>query len=490
VQIAEPEPDLDDEPLSSKIFRAGQSRRLSGRLGSGRSSISESSPALRPDDESVSVVASTNHQQHAHRHQYYAEKLLAQVYDWLQHEKNKMSAARKPRSHRRKSKSPQDQDPSSASTTSPDPVRGRSDSVDSQSSHVSFEKLEHILQGSLSSLGLSSIPQHPSKFPRRRQTNSKPGLHRAASSDTDYVDGDAIVPSCDAWLDNSKTLSYTGGAASTDDLSSGKLDKDSDAWLVFKNDIIRIAHTLRLKGWRRIPLGSGDSIDVERLSGALTNAVYVVTPSKNLSETEGKKTPEKLLLRIYGPQVEHLIDRENELKVLQRLARKKIGPRLLGTFRNGRFEQYFNAIALTPAHLREPDTSKSIAKRMRELHDGIDLLPLEREGGPNVWKNWDQWLANVAKITAYLDQQYEKDQNAPTQSDSVVHAWKANGYVCGAPWDDFIRMVVKYRTHVEACYKTKKTIKERLVFAHNDVSVLTPMERSLMEREKKKSCCL
>ncbi|KAG5980994.1 hypothetical protein E4U55_003412 [Claviceps digitariae] len=466
VQIAEPGTELDDEPLSSKTFRAGHGRRLSGRLGSGRSSVSESSPGLRPDDE---PVASTNHhhhhQQHSHRHQYYAEKLLAQVSDWLEYEKSKLSAARKPRSHRRKSKSPQDQDPSS---TPADRARERSDSVDSQSSHVSFEKLEHILQSSLSSLGLSSIPQHPSKFPRRRQVNSKPGLYRAASSDTDYVDGDAIVPSCDAWLDNSKTLSYTGGAASTDDLSSGKLDKDSDAWLVFKNEIIRIAHTLRLKGWRRISLGGGDSIDVERLSGALTNAVYVVTPPKNLSETEGKKMPEKLLLRVYGPQVEHLIDRENELKVLQRLARKKIGPRLLGTFKNGRFEQYFNAITLTPAHLREPDTSKSIAKRMRELHDGVELLPLEREGGPNVWKNWDQWLANVAKITAYLDQQYEKDQHAPTHSDSVVHAWKANGYVCGVPWDDFMRMVVKYRTHVETCYKTKKTIKERLVFAHND----------------------
>ncbi|KAG6040401.1 hypothetical protein E4U41_000645 [Claviceps citrina] len=473
VQIAEPAeafPEFEDESLSSKTFRAGPSRRLSGRLGSGRSPVNESSPALRSDDGSVSAASTgqQQQQQHTHRHQYYAEKLLVQVYDWLKHEKTKLAAARKSKSHRRKSKSPQEQDPS----TSADDGRERSNSVDSQSSHVSLDKLEHILQGSLSSLGLNSIPEHPSKFPRRRRANPRPGLQRAASSDTDYFDGDVIVPSCDAWLDNSKTLSYTGGAASTDDLSSGKLDnnnnnKDGDAWLVFKNEIIRIAHTLRLKGWRRIALGSGDTLDVERLSGALTNAVYVVTPPKDLSEAEGKKKPEKLLLRVYGPQVEHLIDRENELKVLQRLARKKIGPRLLGTFRNGRFEQYFNAITLTPAHLREPETSKSIAKRMRELHDGIDLLPLEREGGPGVWRNWDQWLANVARITAYLDRQYEMDQSAP-KSDSVAEAWKANGYVCGVPWEQFLRMVAQYRAHLETCYKTVQTIKERLVFAHND----------------------
>ncbi|KAG5920135.1 hypothetical protein E4U61_000237 [Claviceps capensis] len=464
VQIAEPGPEAEDEPLSGKAFRAGPSRRLGGRPTSGRSSFSENLTALRPDEE---AAVSTSHQHHLQRHHYYTEKLLAQVSDWLEHEKSKRSAARKPRSHRRISKSPQDQDQTSASGTHP--VRERSDSLDSQSSHISFEKLEDILQSSLSSLGLNSIPQHPSKFPRRRRGSSKPGLHRAASSDTDYVDGDAIVPSCDVWLDNSKTLSYTGGAASTDDLLSCQLDKDSDAWLTFKNEIIRIAHTLRLKGWRRISLGSGDLIDVERLSGALTNAVYVVTPPKKLDESAGgRKTPEKILLRVYGPQVEHLIDRENELKVLQRLARKKIGPRLLGTFKNGRFEQYFNAITLTPAHLREPDTSKSIAKRMRELHDGIDLLPLEREGGPNVWRNWDQWLANVAKITTYLDQQYEQDRDVQSEGASVVHAWKENGYVCGVPWEQFLQMVVKYRTHVEACYKTKRTIKDRLVFAHND----------------------
>lgn len=459
MQIAEPVPELEDESHSSKIFRAGPSRKLSGRSASARSSISEGSPAVRPVDDST---PSGHH--HSQKHQYYAEKLLAQVSDWLEHEKNKKAATRKPKS-RRKSRSPPDQDRSAAAA----PGRERSDSVDSQSSEVSLEKLEHILQDSLASLGLSSIPQHPPKLSRRRRANSKTALNRTASSDTDYVDGDAIVPSCDAWLDNSKTLSYTGGGANAEDSADDKVDKEQDPWLLFKNEIIRIAHTLKLKGWRRIELGTGDTITVERLSGALTNAVYVVTPPAGLAEIDGKKNPPKVLLRIYGPQVEHLIDRENELKVLQRLARKKIGPRLLGTFKNGRFEQFFNAITLTPAHLREPDTTKSIAKRMRELHDGIDLLPLERDGGPAVWKNWDCWLENVAKLIAYLDKQLESNPTVP-KSETAVHRWKANGYVCGVPWEQFLATVIKYRAHLNNCYKTKKTIKERLVFAHNDVS--------------------
>ncbi len=50
-------------------------------------------------------------------------------------------------------------------------------------------------------------------------------------------------------------------------------------------EIVRLAHTLRLKGWRQISLENGGDIDVERLSGALTNAVYVVSPPAVLPQT-------------------------------------------------------------------------------------------------------------------------------------------------------------------------------------------------------------
>ncbi len=416
-------------------------------------------------DEAAHPAHHQHHQHHANS-QYYSEKLLAQVGEWLEREKTK-AASRKLKPRRHKSKSPPTAERASASQ--PLPARQRADSIDSQSSDVSLEKLENILEDSMLRLGLSSMPKYTPKVSRpRRRATSRASLQRAASSDTDYVDGDAIVPDCDVWLDNSKTLSYTGGAASTDDLAD-KADKERECWLSFKNEIIRIAHTLRLKGWRRVPLGGGDTITVERLSGALTNAVYVVTPPSDMPELDGKKGPPKVLLRVYGPQVEHLIDRENELKVLQRLARKKIGPRLLGTFKNGRFEQFFNAITLQRMDLRDAETSRQIAKRMRELHEGIDLLPTEREIGSTTLKSWDQWQDNVTKIITFLDQQFE-NQTGSERMDSVVHAWKANGYVCGVPWPFFRDTVLKYRAHLKAAYKDEKTIKDRLVFAHNDVS--------------------
>jgi choline kinase len=498
VQIAESEPEiqtLEDDSQPTKQFHTNLRRRLSGKPppsqlpnSSSRSSLSDNPSTSRAPEEPAPTSNPSSHHHHSHRRQYYSEKLLAQVGDWLEHERAKAHARKsKKTSRRRKSKSPNKEDqskstgetePASSSAQGPEQSnngRPRSDSVDSNSSDTSFDRLQRILEESLAHMGLNSVPHMTPKMsrPKQRKVPSRSSL-LGPSSDTEYADGDAIVPSCDAWLDNTKTMSYAGGNADAEDQvvndTDVKADKEKECWLSFKNEIIRIAHTLRLKGWRRIPLGGGDSISVERLSGALTNAVYVVTPPKEVDEADGRRKPSKVLLRIYGPQVEHLIDRDNELSVLQRLARKKIGPRLLGTFQNGRFEQYFESITLTPMDLRDPDTSRSIAKRMRELHDGIDLLPHEREGGPATWKSWDQWLDNVERIATYLDKEYEKhDENQRGQQDSVAHAWKSRGYVCGTTWPEFRNMMTKYRVHLNSFYKGgQREVNDSLVFAHSD----------------------
>ncbi|KAF5027492.1 hypothetical protein F66182_387, partial [Fusarium sp. NRRL 66182] len=494
VQIAEPEyetQNLEDDSQPTKKFPANLRRRLSGKPqpsplpnGSSRSSFSDSPSASHPQDDAPPTSNPSSHHHHSHRRQYYSEKLLAQVGDWLEHERAKAHARKsKKTSRRRKSKSPPKEikekapeeiagDPSQASDQDQG-GRSRSDSIDSDSSDISFDRLQRILEESLAHMGISSLPHFPPKLsrPKHRKVPSRSSL-RAPSSDTEYEHGDPIVPSCDVWLDNSKTMSYAGGNASPEEQGENdtRVDKERENWISFKNEIIRIAHTLRLKGWRRIPLGGGDKISVERLSGALTNAVYVVTPPAEMDEVEGGRKPTKVLLRIYGPQVEHLIDRDNELSVLQRLARKRIGPRLLGTFQNGRFEQYFDSITLTPADLRDADMSRQIAKRMRELHDGIDLLPHEREGGPATWKSWDQWLDNVERIATFLDNEYEREaQSQNGRPDSVVHAWKTRGYVCGTPWPEFRDMMTKYRNHLYSFYKGgKKEVNESLVFAHSD----------------------
>ncbi|RAL63542.1 hypothetical protein DID88_003586 [Monilinia fructigena] len=484
VSIAEPEPEdiqefelpPTDETSRIKHFSAGVAKRMTGRpnmpsASSSKLSLrSQSSLEEPPTQDPTPSEPSKINEEGKHHHR---DKLLFQVAEWLHSEKAKRTARKSSRIDTQENDTVLENLPDRGLVSKP-----RTLSESSSSSAFSLEKLQRILEDNMLDFGHTHLPHlSPQKRQSRKRSFVRPPLKPTPSSDTEYHDGDIVVPSCDVILDNSKTLAYSGGAGSsmeTTTLSNSKrAEKERKAWIQFKSEIVRLAHTLRLKGWRRVPLDRGDEIEVERLSGALTNAVYVVSPpadlppssSSTILSTKGHKPPPKLLLRIYGPQVEHLIDREAELSILRRLARKKIGPRMLGTFRNGRFEEFFNAQTLTSQDLRIPDTSKKIAKRMRELHDGVELLEEEREEGPFVWRNWDKWVDRCEKIITYLDKQIlEGDSSKSIRGES----WRDRGLVCGVEWPVFRAAVEKYREWLEKSYGGSQGLSRRLVFAHND----------------------
>ncbi|ESZ89722.1 hypothetical protein SBOR_9891 [Sclerotinia borealis F-4128] len=484
VSIAEPEPEgiqefelsPTDETSRIKHFSAGIAKRMTGRPNMPSTNSSKvtlrSQISLEEPTRNLTPLDSSKPNEEA-KHHHHRDKLLSQVSEWLHSEKAKRTSRKSNKRDVKENEAMVENLPDRIMTSKP---RTMSDS--STSSALSLEKLQKILEDNMLDLDHSHLPHLTSpKRQSRRRSFVRPSLKPTISSDTETHDGDIVVPSCDVILDNSKTLAYSGGAGSsmeTTTLSSSKrAEKERKAWIQFKSEIVRLAHTLRLKGWRRVPLDRGGEIEVERLSGALTNAVYVVSPPADLPpsasstnvSTKSQKPPPKLLLRIYGPQVEHLIDREAELNILKRLARKKIGPRMLGTFRNGRFEEFFNAQTLTAQDLRIPDTSKKIAKRMRELHDGVELLQEEREDGPFVWRNWDKWVDRCEKIITYLDKQIlEGDSSKSVRGES----WRDRGLVCGVEWPVFRAAVEKYRQWLEESYGGKEGLSRSLVFAHND----------------------
>lgn len=195
-------------------------------------------------------------------------------------------------------------------------------------------------------------------------------------------------------------------------------------------------------------------------SGTAAGSTTPNGPASGGISATAPRQPPKLLLRIYGPQVSHLIDRESELYILRRLARQKIGPRLLGTFENGRFEEFFTARTLTKEDVRVPDTSRHIAKRLKELHEGIDLEPHERDQGPIVWKNWDKWVLRCSTVMAQVE---------PEPSAGPASATAPTGRVCGASWAEFRAHVDRYRRWlVQSHYGGDEALKRALVFAHND----------------------
>jgi choline kinase len=205
--------------------------------------------------------------------------LLSQVMDWLHQEKAKRVARKL-------------QDTTSSvyhdlvPNRAPAPLtRERSNSQSSEKA-LALDKLERILSqySAIGHNGVASLRRKHSAFKKYR---------RGSASDSDYSDSDAVVPAVDATLDNSKTMAYTGGLPETETTTvplSKQRSRDRENWSNFKSEIVRLAHTLRLKGWRRVPIENGEEVEVVRLSGALTNAVYVVSPPKNIPAARTDKS--------------------------------------------------------------------------------------------------------------------------------------------------------------------------------------------------------
>ena len=159
---------------------------------------------------------------------------------------------------------------------------------------LALEKLGQILSGSLNvheDQKGPTVDKEDSYFPRTRsiRKNSSKKLMRrrstVVSSDSEHPNDELLVPSVEAVLDNSKTLRYSGGSAASEiDLANAnkRATSERDAWKQFKSEIVTLTHTLKVSGWRRVSIEQSEEIEVERLCGALTNAVYVVSPPKKI----------------------------------------------------------------------------------------------------------------------------------------------------------------------------------------------------------------
>ncbi|KAK9370199.1 kinase-like domain-containing protein [Lipomyces kononenkoae] len=259
-----------------------------------------------------------------------------------------------------------------------------------------------------------------------------------------------------------------------------------------KKEVLILTHRLKIARWRAIPISEHSQISISRISGALTNAVYCVTPPskymhhgqdhlphnaldaqnrpelshrKSISSMRIHRVP-RLLLRIYGPNTSQIIDRSTELAVLKRLSSRNIGPRILGIFTNGRFEQFLKAQTLRKEDIRFPDVSKVIAKRMRELHDGVDLTFDERSLGPGVWRNFDKWSIDAKEKLDKLDVKMTQTQGLEDTA-GLGPPWSTKR-VLRTDWKTFMKGVKSYREWLCKAAGGTDAIAKGLVFAHND----------------------
>ncbi|KAG0167619.1 hypothetical protein DFQ30_005854 [Apophysomyces sp. BC1015] len=164
----------------------------------------------------------------------------------------------------------------------------------------------------------------------------------------------------------------------------------------------------------------------------MTNAVFFVTFRNR-----------RMLLRVYGVGCDQILDRANELRWLSRLSQLGLGPRLLGTFDNGRFEEYLDSTTLTHADLRDPELSCSIASRLCQLHTTvIKAYPAPSTVALQIWKNVGRWSEAIG------------------QFQETDHSWVSRFQALD---------LTLLRKEITTCKAILNTLSSPIVFAHNDV---------------------
>lgn len=160
---------------------------------------------------------------------------------------------------------------------------------------------------------------------------------------------------------------------------------------------------------------SPKDLHIHKVSGALTNAVFFV------SFPSGKRT-RTVLIRIYGPSSSSLISRPRELHTLHILSsRYHLGPRIYGTFENGRVEEYFESTTLTAHDLRDPKISGWIGARMAEFHS-VDINAVEgKKWMIGVEQNVRAWITPARQVLALpsLSEDIRRELNL----DGLWHDW-------------------------------------------------------------------
>ena len=232
----------------------------------------------------------------------HASLIISQVAEWLQREKAKQ-ATRNSTMKKSRAKLAHTAEATkvlayslSHSEDGNHYFRRKRSSSDASDTGLALDALEQILSSSLEIDDKGSLtPKEDnsgSYFPRRKSTRKGSKLLRtkmptSLGSDSDTKE-DENVPSAEVILDNSKALGYSGGASTSQTnlhKQSKRAAREEQAWNQFKSEIVRLTHTLKIPGWRRVSIERGGEIEVGRLSGALTNAVYVVSPPKNVAQT-------------------------------------------------------------------------------------------------------------------------------------------------------------------------------------------------------------
>jgi thiamine kinase-like enzyme len=158
-------------------------------------------------------------------------------------------------------------------------------------------------------------------------------------------------------------------------------------------------------------LKSLKDLKIVRLSQAMSNFVFIIENIRHSFSSDDsceidqascvyrKREPKKILLRIYGEQMEHLLPPGRELKWCLLFSELGIGAKIYCAFSNGRFEEYFDSEMLDVLTIRETETSARIACKVARIHAWIDKLATKQDKKNELWERFDDWMQKAQVVS-------------------------------------------------------------------------------------------
>jgi len=137
---------------------------------------------------------------------------------------------------------------------------------------------------------------------------------------------------------------------------------------------------------------------VSVVEGGITNLLYKCTlaPLPSDDPHSSLPLPPPVLVRIYGPRTELVINRSLENEVVDVLSRSGEGPTIWGRFHNGRMEGWMEGRSISPIEMRSTPIAALIAERLAILHH--QPMPFPRKSAIfTVLRKW----ATLAKGIAF-----------------------------------------------------------------------------------------
>lgn len=132
------------------------------------------------------------------------------------------------------------------------------------------------------------------------------------------------------------------------------------------------------------------------VSGGITNGLVRLSAPEH----------DDVLVRVYGPNTELVIDRERENALFARLSEAGFAPPYLGRFENGRVEGYLPGFrALEPHEMGHDAWRPGIARRLAELH----AFSLD-DRIPRTFSSLRTWLEQARDLDFSEDQAARRDQ--------------------------------------------------------------------------------